>query len=717
MESSSSVAFQRGSSPANAPDERWTSGGASDALASWEPDNRWLEAFDAALEDVDVVSFDVFDTALTRAVDSPCDVFALVEARLVSRFGEKARGFAGAREEAERDARPLANAATGAEDVTLADIYERLRLRLPALGVELKAAQEEELETEAALMLGVPDVLRAFAAARTKGKRLLFVSDMYLPSRAIARMLGAAGFEGWHDLFVSSEIGRTKGSGRIWRGVEKRHGPLNRILHIGDDRWSDAERPQQLGLRVLPYQRARCERRVGAVLTPDVLPFSVAARAGALRLRTAPGADPGTKEFFSELGAGFGALVVGTFLRWLSDRAQRLRLEHLYFCARDGWLMQEAWNAAGLGASTGISSSYLYLSRRPLNLAGGYTASATGTPSDELLNFLTGSWRTLPLRTMLERAGLLECAPLVSAAVEAFGSLDALVSWPDGPPKLRRILEQYPEDVILACQPAYEATLGYMVQEGLALNRPAALVDMGWHGTLQASVRRLLRFAGHSSRLCGFYYGLWPGARGRRPATGWMESLFCSDFVPWVEQPAIHQAVEFLEELHAAPHGTVLGFQRGETKQWLPVLGESPVEVQQHASATCHFQAAVVRTVRELFRDGESGPLRLQDLTPEAARTAIAQLALSPSRVEIDFIGNLMHSADFDHSTFTPLVPRLTPPGSREAVAHELRREHWMVATARAWIEQASGQLREETLRATRDVLSELGERRLRQFH
>jgi FMN phosphatase YigB (HAD superfamily) len=676
----------------------------------WSTDVDWQGRFAAELGNVDVVSFDVFDTALTRLVDSPVDVFALAEQRLVIQFGRSATGFAQAREDAERAVRA---ATTDRQDITLAAIYAALRSILPSAVPWLKEAYDAEIAAEADVCFGTPDILKAYEAATAAGKRIVFVSDMYLPAAAIGAMLKQAGFAHWDALFASGDTGLTKASGRQWNLVAKSFGPLDRILHVGDDPWSDGTRPSQLGLRILHFERMRSERRAAGKLSPAVVPFSLASRRAELLRRSAPGPEEEV-QFWRGFGASFGALVVGTFLRWLAERAERLEIEHLYFCARDGWLLQRAWDAAGLGQQTGITSSYLYVSRRPLNLAAGYVASEPGRLSPDLLEFLTTVWSDVPLRVMLERAGLPLDGPVAMAAVAALGSLDTIASWPIGIPRFGGVLAEHADHIRETIREVNENTIGYLSQEGLFSRRRIGLVDLGWQGTLQQSIRSLLRHCGSDTSVTGFYYGLWTPARNRRPLCGWMESLYGSDFIPRTEQPAVMH-VDLLEELHAAPHGTVTGYKR-KAGRWEPAFAHSPIEAEQYTRATSHFQDATVAAVRALVLQGRDGPLRVEDLTPASAVAAMTAVCLSPSARELDALGRLQHSSNFDHARFAPLVHEGPPPATHDEIRRALKESRWPLGTFRHWHDSSAGLERERVRKLANEFLAELDERSLRQF-
>jgi predicted HAD superfamily hydrolase len=665
----------------------------------------WLGAFERCLAEADVVSFDVFDTAITRRVDAPVDVFALVEARLAEELGDVARGYALARESAEAAARAAAHAA-GHEDVTLAEIYAALARRLPGAERQLARIEAAELAAEREVLVAVPEILAAVRMARAAGVTVAFVSDMYLPGAVIAEFLEAAGYGAPLDLLVSSETRRSKGAGGQWRLLRARFGADARILHVGDDPWSDDAAPRAAGLATLPFPQARSDRRPGGPLSPAVLPFSFAARA-------AVPADDGTgAAFMRAFGGSWGAVVVGSFLRWLEARAQALGVERLVFCARDGWLPHRAWEAAGCGGRTRIPCTYLHLSRRTLNLADAARPAADGGLRAAAIDTLLGG--RVRLRALLDRAGLLGLPELVSEAEAVTGGLDAVIV-PAAEPPLREVLRRHDRAVLAALRPMRDATLAYLRQEGLD-GRRQAIIDIGWHGTLQAALAGLLRDAGQEPELVGLYYGLWPAAGRRRPVAGWMEGAFGNDFIPYEAQPGLHNAVPLLENLHLAPEGTTIGY-REEGGRWVPVLAENAEERAQQAALIAPFQDGTVEAVGALFRTGRHGTLRLSELTPEAGLAAISRVALSPTARELEVLGRIRHARDLSHTVYVPLLPDALPPCMGETWEGSPMALDWPVGAARTWLGMLPASAEREALAARlRAALSHLDPRTLRQF-
>lgn len=694
------------------------------ALADWAPDHDFIARAMRGAEVADLVSLDVFDTALTRLVDSPADLFAVVERELEHSIGAAARGLAQAREDAERRARLWARDRDGADEIGFEAILDALCVLLPSVAPHRALLRDAELEVEARLLVPVPDILALTRRLLQAGRPFVFVSDMYLPSSFIAERLRAGGYAGWDALHVSAETGATKASGRQWAAVRARHPDRPRILHIGDDPRADGEIPRRHGIDTLLFDRARSPRRVGAVLRPALLPFSLAQRDAVLRSRAVPVAvpdavpgviaDPDGAAFWFGLGRVLGGIVLTGFVRWLEQQLRRHRIERVCFCARDGWLIRQAWHAAGAPGRTGIPDDYLLVSRRPLNLARGYLASTPERLDQGLLGFLSGSDGTTTVAAALARAGLSDDPRLAGEMQDRFGSLHTRLVWPDGTGRFEQVLARHAATVHAALRPEHASLTGYLRQQRFGAGR-TALVDLGWHGNLQRALRTVVEADEGPIRLHGFYYGLWPAALGNRHGAGPMDAAFASDFQPVEDDAALHGAVGILEELHGAPHGTVLSY-REAAGAWAPVFADNPAERAQHERTARPFGQGALDTVSALFATGQAGTLRLHDITPDAVRAALEAVCSSPDPAERAALGSLGHCATFDHATAEPLVPPGPAPEDAELRRVALRDCGWPVGTAHRWLAQAAPDRREALAAWLQGRLSALGPRALRQF-
>ena len=114
------------------------------------------------------------------------------------------------------------------------DIYRNLSLEsFPNLSKP--ALKRLELEVERENLSPVRQALDLIRNYRKKGKRILFISDMYLPSDFLKSQLRRFGF--WEEedrIYVSGEIGLTKHSGNLFRYIQREERILRcSWIHVG----------------------------------------------------------------------------------------------------------------------------------------------------------------------------------------------------------------------------------------------------------------------------------------------------------------------------------------------------------------------------------------------------------------------------------------------------------------------------------------------------
>ena len=205
---------------------------------------------------IEVVSFDVFDTLLLRPFWEPTDLFYFLDceaARLLS--AQDIIPFTDYRKDAEKKARALA-ADRGSEDVTLREIYNIL-LEDDVLPKDvIEALMKEELALEERFCYLRQSAKGLMDYAVSAGKRIVAISDMYLPAVFIEKLLEKNGLPKLEKVFVSCEHGLTKRTGRLYNYVLNTLGiQREQMIHIGDNLVSDVKVPEKLGIKAFPYYR------------------------------------------------------------------------------------------------------------------------------------------------------------------------------------------------------------------------------------------------------------------------------------------------------------------------------------------------------------------------------------------------------------------------------------------------------------------------------
>jgi HAD superfamily hydrolase (TIGR01549 family) len=210
----------------------WKSGNARQIKKSQELCRKRHLLIENVIKDMknsfDIISFDVFDTLISRKVRKPTDVFSFVEANTDN------KGFAEERIDAEQ--RTRSKLPPNREDVTLEHIYDELRFS------DKNRLIDAEIEVEYDVCQRNNNGFALYKEAISRGSRIIAVSDMYLPSDIISRILQNAGYMNIECVYVSGEIGVAKGSGNLFRHVLKEEGvESEKVIHIGDNLASDVK--------------------------------------------------------------------------------------------------------------------------------------------------------------------------------------------------------------------------------------------------------------------------------------------------------------------------------------------------------------------------------------------------------------------------------------------------------------------------------------------
>lgn len=297
----------------------------------------------------DVISFDIFDTLLVRPYMRPADTFLHVE-KLA-----KQPSFAKRRKEAEDAAR---RQHANLEDITLDEIYDQLAPSNASL-------KEQELALERQTLQPDLDMREVFDYAKAQGKRILIISDMYLPAAFLESVLHEKGFTGFEKLYVSNGPRKLKGTGTLYKHVlDELHINPARMLHIGDNKKSDVRRAREAGLDALHYTslqeqflRANPRERAFWKKYPS---FEASVTLGLLALNWQKMRRSPQRAYFDKLGYQIGGPAAYGFARWIETQAQYNGTRNLLFAARDGYTLQRVFDTF---QNPHISTGYVYALR------------------------------------------------------------------------------------------------------------------------------------------------------------------------------------------------------------------------------------------------------------------------------------------------------------------------------------------------------------------
>lgn len=598
-----------------------------------------LARFEAQLRFVDTVSFDLFDTLVQRdGLFSPKDLFYLVHEAAGRELGLWLNDYATVRVRAEGIARVRAWG-SGKEEVTLDEIYAEVA-RLLDLDPRTKDdLMQIELDCERQATSSLESGKRLYEAALAAGKRIVVISDTYLPEALIAEIVEKMGYTAVSRVYASSAHGKSKQQGSLYDVVLRDLGcPPGRLLHVGDNQLTDVTRAVSKGIRsfFVPTSKYEFKWRHGLADVPSGNPSLSAmlcflSEAGQQAVTLADLRSVLERTAIENLSV----LYLG-FSTWLLKQLRQGGYERVYFAARDGLIMKRFFDLVAAAAGCEVESTYLYVSRAALYPSLIFVAPETAR------RLFSNPYEWLTLEDALHRISLSfeECAD----SLEKRGLVDPMLHLK---PSMGAQFSAFLGDVWPLVERKnvehYALVVDYLRQEKVLTEEKAAFVDIGWRGSLQNSVLTLLNHLGVTKDLQGFYLGTFEKPIGAAPgfrATGFL----VDNDEPQQISTLVRSGPSALELFHGAGHGCVQGYERRGARV-SPVLEDNPVERQQFNGVVGPVQDLAFEFVSEHLRRSTCFTIT----APEPG--LVARIALrflyAPTVAEAEFFGRLKHASDF----------------------------------------------------------------------
>jgi len=301
------------------------------------------EAFSEKLPEFDVVSFDVFDTLLLRPFDSPKDLFHIVGQKL------EYLDFADIRVRSEYEARKLDKSG----EINIYDIYGHME---KYCGIDSETGVKTEFETEFDLLYANPFIKKVYDILIKKNKKIIAVTDMYLPCAMIKKILDNCGYNGISEIFVSCEYKKSKFSGALFEAVKQKTGPDLKYIHIGDNPLSDYERAKKHGFSAVRYKNVN--QKGAKHRAYDMSAIVGAAWRGVVNAHFHAGLNKFSMAY--EYGFMCGGLFVLGYCGYIYKYVQARGIEKILFLSRDGEILKKVYD----GLYPANNSEYVLWSRR-----------------------------------------------------------------------------------------------------------------------------------------------------------------------------------------------------------------------------------------------------------------------------------------------------------------------------------------------------------------
>ena len=422
---------------------------------------------------------------------------------------------------------------------------------------------QDELDIERDQLLPNAIVAQQIARLRSAGARIIFASDTYFPEEFLREQLSRYGLiEPGDGLYVSNAAGVAKWTGELFKTILGREGIAPSDLHhYGDDTEADVAAPSRLGIKATLVTDARLNTWENAILSKQVgRRMARSLLAGSMRaFRLSTAFEPDDESTNTLVATLLGpALMV--WAAWVLGAAQRDGVRRLYFLSRDAYLLCRA--ARVLAPHFGdIDCRHLKVSRKSTLLP------ATDEISPSKMPWLRRPAQPIPLRDLLLKLSLnwSDVAQHFSSLTKGEGdswSLTTDSEWNDfwnivqSPPVVDLVWEQI--------RGRREDLLAYLRAEGLCDSVPAGVVDVGWHMSVQTSLRKLLERSPGIQAPRGYFLGLAmtrmaPSDAGDVTALFYEQATYHQWTAPQYE---LVRRVDVLDNVFGlAPYGSAIGYK------------------------------------------------------------------------------------------------------------------------------------------------------------
>ncbi len=309
-----------------------------------------------------MISFDIFDTLITRKTATPQGIFAIMQThiRSVAEYEQLNKkildDFYYDRIEAEKKARNRENNG----EATLDEIYACLSGMYHLNGEENEQLKQLELDTESKNIVPITRNVERLKEYVRNGEKVVLISDMYLPQGVLRSLLVAI-----DDIFlnlpiyVSCEWRVGKSSGELFE-IVKRQEKVSDWLHIGDNEMSDVKGAQIADVRTEKYEYP--------ALLPNEL-YLLDAQYQDARKQVMVGISRNCRldkndDIAYVTGATLGAELLLPYAEWILRICAVQDISNLYFIARDGYILKRIIDKIIKREKLEIRTKYLYGSRK-----------------------------------------------------------------------------------------------------------------------------------------------------------------------------------------------------------------------------------------------------------------------------------------------------------------------------------------------------------------
>lgn len=211
----------------------------------------------------------------------------------------------------------------------------------------------------------------------------------------------------------------------------------------------------------------------------------------------------------------FGPFLYG-FTEWLRKNLKKSGHSKVFFLSRDGYMMEKANEIFQTTDKMECEFEYIYFSRNSLRHALLWTAESY----EDSFRYLTYS-KYIPFAEIVSYYGLEKEDIEKNLAWKDKWDQDIAFEHLRQDQEVKNLYETFSEEIKVRSREQYQLIIKYFDQICF-FQDDVAIVDIGWHGTMQAYLEELVKVAGKSTKVTGYYVGIHADQRVSGPVRGYM---------------------------------------------------------------------------------------------------------------------------------------------------------------------------------------------------
>lgn len=351
------------------------------------------------------------------------------------------------------------------------------------------------------------------------------------------------------------------------------------------------------------------------------------------------------------------APVIYLYTDWVLTQALQKGIKRLYFLARDGYIFYKSAILICQKKNIDIECKYLYCSRMAWRLPSYHLIG------EKCIDLICIRSMNMSMSTIMERSGLRKEEQEQVLREIHFNIKD-----------INKVLNQEDIDFIkyklkncklflrLVYQNSkshYTNTLGYLKQEGLLDDIPIALVDTGWTGSMQSTLKTLLNLE-TSNHIQGFYFGMYnlPKHSSKETFhtfyfhknTGFFKKLYFNN--------------NLFEAICCAPTGMTIKYQK--KFKYEPVFSTKENLNFNNFDIDTHHKIILAFIKNVLYMDTKNKHCLLHSKSVSISKKLLKKLMTSPTLQEANFYGRFLFSDNVLENNIVELAPILSESELKE---------------------------------------------------